>query len=198
MSSFGRATSDVIIVHQLDDLPFNRGALLNVGVRYLSMFVSIDPDPTLCFHDVDHLPINVDYGDCKKTTLLKPTEIKGKYFSPVVLCPSQLFYSVNGFSCGYWGWGYEDNDFYARVKELQLRSGSTFEVLSHPHSSLINGQIRPECMMNAQRFSTRDFSQNQTEGFSSTSNLNIKVLPKFNRGGCVNIGVDLTPLKGNC
>src|SRR5271170_2150443 len=46
----------ILIVEQTPDLPFNRGAVLNIGFTYLAPDVDY-----VCFHDVDLLPMSADY-----------------------------------------------------------------------------------------------------------------------------------------
>ena len=46
----------VVIVEQADDLPFNRGALKNIGFK-----LSFADADYVCFHDVDYVPVWADY-----------------------------------------------------------------------------------------------------------------------------------------
>ncbi|WP_420420813.1 hypothetical protein [Simkania sp.] len=57
-SAIEQATSsyEVILAEQADEAPFNKGALCNAAVK--SLEASFD---YLCFHDVDFLPVNIDY-----------------------------------------------------------------------------------------------------------------------------------------
>ena len=141
----------IAIVEQGDELFFNRGALINAGFLLLA-----HRKPThLCFHDVDCVPIKSDYSYSEYVTLLHPREAKGNWFSPVVMCPTDLFKSSNGFSNEYWGWGSEDSDFYIRTKsDLRIKKDTIYKDLWHEHSSLKNGIPRPECMKNHMRLNS--------------------------------------------
>src|SRR5574343_364132 len=183
----------VVIVEQLDKLPFNRGALLNVGVEH---FCKSDISH-LCFHDVDCFPIQGDYRYSPKVTLLKPNSVNGMLFSSVVICPVRLFKTVNGFSCGYWDWGSEDTDFYMRAgNDLEIRDWLIFGEGHHPHSSLENGITKPACLQNHARLLRQDFSVPQIEGLSTVTSLSVV---EIESSKCFNIefyhvGVDLNEI----
>ena len=49
---------DLIVVEQSDDLPFNRGKLLNIGFK-TALRKQCD---YVVFHDIDMLPVDVDYS----------------------------------------------------------------------------------------------------------------------------------------
>ena len=102
---------ELIIVEQLDTKPFNRGKLLNVGF--------IEAKKLGCnyivFHDVDMLPIDVEYAYSDKVIhlatnlLLDDGTIKDSfdsYFGGVTMFPIELFEKVNGYPNEYWGWGF--------------------------------------------------------------------------------------------
>lgn len=66
----------------------------------------------------------------------------------------KLFVKVDGFSNNYWGWGLEDDEFFARLMDggasierpPQLKSGkeSTFK---HIHSDKVNLRIQKAKLM---------------------------------------------------
>ena len=56
---------EILVVEQKDNKPFNRGKLLNVGYKE-----SGNESDYFCFHDVDMLPIKVDYSYCDRPTHL--------------------------------------------------------------------------------------------------------------------------------
>ncbi|ODM91548.1 Beta-1,4-N-acetylgalactosaminyltransferase bre-4 [Orchesella cincta] len=135
----------ILVIEQVDEKPFNRGKLLNVGFAE-----SVKNSPTHCyiFHDVDLLPENIKniYG-CTQTS--PPYECHCEFFQ---VCSFQLtnttlvfvytsnvylldykelfggavailrdhFRAVNGFSNQFFGWGGEDDDFYRRLKDKGL------------------------------------------------------------------------------
>lgn len=108
---------EIIVVEQSDEKPFNRGKLLNIGAKY-----AIDNKfDYLCFHDVDMLPVDVDYSYPEHpTSLISELEnreggIFFNYFGGITLFTTEQFKSINGYSNNYWGWGYEDTDLFYRV-----------------------------------------------------------------------------------
>jgi hypothetical protein len=117
---------EIFVIDQDNGKQFNRGMLLNIGfkeaVRRKCNYV--------VFHDVDMIPIDVDYSYSEvplhlATDVIKPDgepdkEIFDEYFGGVTMFPVKLFEKVNGYSNKYWAWGYEDTDLLFRCKELGL------------------------------------------------------------------------------
>jgi N-terminal domain of galactosyltransferase/N-terminal region of glycosyl transferase group 7 len=125
----------VLIIEQAPGLPFNRGALLNAGFRFLAPEVDY-----ICLHDVDRIPIEADYRWPEQPVMIirhglpLPPRLIDVLLSSVVLMQKQHFAAANGFSNGYWGWGYEDVDLRERLLRCGLvhahRDG-TFRSLPH-------------------------------------------------------------------
>jgi hypothetical protein len=113
---------EIIIVEQDNAKQFNRGMLLNIGFKY-SQDLKCN---YVVFHDVDMLPVDVDYSFSDvpihmATNFIlqngeKNREIFDEYFGGVTMFPSDLFKKINGYSNKYWGWGYEDSDLLFRCK----------------------------------------------------------------------------------
>jgi hypothetical protein len=113
---------EIIIVEQDNKKQFNRGMLLNIGFTY-SEKLKCD---YVVFHDVDMIPIDVDYSFSPIPLHLatnfiledgeKNREVFYEYFGGVTMFPSDLFKKINGYSNKYWGWGYEDTDLLLRCK----------------------------------------------------------------------------------
>lgn len=111
---------DIIIVEQDDATAFNRGKLLNIGaLRAKELGCDY-----IIFHDVDMLPVDVDYSYSPEPVHLATNFITGdsqvgvhfdQYFGGVTLFPLEVFEKINGFSNEYWGWGFEDDDLFFRV-----------------------------------------------------------------------------------
>jgi hypothetical protein len=128
---------ELIIVEQDSARTFNRGKLLNVGFIYAKKLKC----DYVVFHDIDMLPINVNYSYSDipihlATNLLGTGGFKrivfDEYFGGVTLFPNDYFESINGYSNNYWGWGYEDTDLLYRCvtskipldsKEIEISSG---------------------------------------------------------------------------
>jgi hypothetical protein len=113
---------EIIIVNQDDSKQFNRGMLLNIGYKYAK---SLKCDYVV-FHDVDLVPISVDYSyseypihlatskmDEKSGEISKPFD---QYFGGVTMFPIRDFKKINGYSNKYWGWGFEDDDLFLRCE----------------------------------------------------------------------------------
>ena len=115
-------------IEQTDTLPFNRGKLLNVGfLEALKKRCDY-----VVFHDVDMLPLRVDYSPSDVplhlATLFKGgnQEVFDTYFGGVTMFPIDAFKKINGYSNEYWGWGFEDDDVLLRLTEQNI--GTDFEV----------------------------------------------------------------------
>jgi len=117
---------EIIVVHQDNGRLFNRGMLLNIGFKEAE---SRNCDYVV-FHDVDMLPIDVDYSYSDKPIHLatnfeieegeKKRTIFDTYFGGVTMFPTKDFAKINGYSNKYWGWGYEDDDLLLRCKYNSL------------------------------------------------------------------------------
>jgi len=153
-----------LIVEQAPGLPFNRGALLNVGFRLLAGTVDY-----LCLHDVDRIPISADYRWPDLPTMIirhglpLPPEVIEQLLSSVVLVQAQQYVLANGFSNSYWGWGFEDVD----LRERLLRRGfahthrdGTFRSLPHLDlGSHADGTPTDDAMKNQAIFISRWFDK---------------------------------------
>lgn len=117
---------EIIVVEQLGDQDFNRGKLLNIG------FLKADElgCDYVIFHDVDMIPVEVDYS-YSSTPLHLITDLElpegtsrtlfDEYFGGVTLFPSNIFKQINGYSNEYWGWGFEDDDLLLRCQENHIQ-----------------------------------------------------------------------------
>ena len=116
---------EVIVVEQDDATAFNRAKLLNIGF--------VEAENLGCdyvvFHDVDMLPVDVDYTYRNVPTHLATNFLAGdkefglhfdQYFGGVTMFPVELFRQINGYSNEYWGWGFEDDDLFKRVQDHNL------------------------------------------------------------------------------
>ncbi|CAL8077733.1 unnamed protein product [Orchesella dallaii] len=113
----------ILVIEQVDEKPFNRGKLLNVGFAE-----SVKNSPTHCyiFHDVDLLPENIKniYGCTQHPRHMSATVNSFRYlldykelFGGAVAILRDQFKKVNGFSNQFFGWGGEDDDFYRRLMD---------------------------------------------------------------------------------
>ena len=117
----------IIIVEQDNAKLFNRGKLCNIG------FIESQKENCdyIVIHDVDMIPVDVDYSYSKVPVHLATDNIPFEsYFGGMTLFPSNIFEKINGFSNLYWGWGFEDDDLrYRCIKNdvtFQKIIGDTF------------------------------------------------------------------------
>ena len=126
---------ELIVVEQNDDLPFNRGKLLNIGFQQAIR----NQCDYVVFHDIDMLPIDVDYSYSDVPIHLATNftnsdrEIFKTYFGGITMFPIDLFKKVNGYSNEYWGWGFEDDDLLMRLTESNVFTD--FEIYEVPKES---------------------------------------------------------------
>jgi hypothetical protein len=113
---------EIIVVNQDDAKQFNRGMLLNIGF--------VEAKKLKCdyvvFHDVDMLPIDVDYSYSDIPLHLATNfeleedenkrEIFDQYFGGVTMFSVESFIKIDGYSNKYWAWGYEDTDLLLRCE----------------------------------------------------------------------------------
>lgn len=130
----------VIVVEQDDAKLFNRGMILNIGFTYAKKHKC----DYVVFHDVDMLPIDVDYSYSPRPIHMATNfafdkvgskrESFKEYFGGVTMFPTELFEQIDGYSNKYWGWGFEDDDLFHRCKvhnidldEFTLKNVTTSE-----------------------------------------------------------------------
>jgi hypothetical protein len=148
----------VFIVEQESGLPFNRGALCNIG-----FMLGRDHSDYTCFHDVDYLPVWADYSwsdtpaaivwygaETRLWSLKHPGRRLGHkledFFGGVVLTPNALFEQVNGYANTYWGWGWEDRDLKYRYQLVGIaftRRKGSFQALDHDHGGYALNDAMP-------------------------------------------------------
>lgn len=129
----------IYIIEQADDMLFNRGALINVGVAMVDA-------KYYAAHDVDLLPgVDVyqfpDSPVCLADALQRDgfrsqAELKRRYFryGGVNLFTKEQFNKIGGFPWGYFGWGQEDDAFRERTRKAGFkisRRPGLFSELAH-------------------------------------------------------------------
>jgi N-terminal region of glycosyl transferase group 7/N-terminal domain of galactosyltransferase len=160
------------VVEQADDRPFNGGALKNAGFA----LAHAEAD-TVCFHDVDYLPMWADYTPVEAPTGMITFGIDGspdatQSYGCVVAFPVDDFVRVDGYSNEYAGWGFEDSDIAMRVRRAGLRwlqRDGTFLNLPHPHHGLTpEGELNEAAQRNRARFKAKvQAGQIGNEGLST-------------------------------
>lgn len=124
---FSLPHAEFCIVEQDGEKPFNRGKLLNIG------FLETQAD-YYCFHDVDMLPLQVDYSYPVIPTQLAKSSIQTSgFFGAVTMFNKRDFMKANGFNNTYFHRA-EDNEMWFNLKRILMPYRERFGVfreLSH-------------------------------------------------------------------
>lgn len=156
------------IAEQADDLPFNKGAILNHAYTAIAGMVDY-----VCFNDVDYLPMWADYSEpslpsrivwhgLDKRPVGHGTDrvvLAQKYgLAAVALMKKWHFEACNGYSNKYWGWGYEDTDLAKRLESVGLAIGyrdGTFIALDHDSNGYTPSGESESCKRNELLYKTK-------------------------------------------
>lgn len=94
----------IVIVEQVDEKPFNRGKLLNVGYKETESFY-------YCFHDVDHLPVSVAYVCAQGVNQLAYSNIQtNNFLGAVTMYDRETFKKTEGYH----------NDYFHRAEDNEM------------------------------------------------------------------------------
>jgi hypothetical protein len=196
--SFFRRNTDIeplfVLAEQDDDLPFNRGAIVNHA--YAACAGMID---YVCFHDVDYMPMWADYTEpnlpsrivwygMDKRPVGHGTDravIAQRYgLAAVAVMRKWHFEACNGYSNTYWGWGYEDTDLAKRLESVGIPLGykdGTFIALDHDSNGYdANGESEAS-KANAERFKHRVYPD-MVDGLSTLGATVVSIQQHIARG----------------
>lgn len=116
----------LFIVEQNDSKAFNRGKLFNIGFTEAN---KLDQFCCFIFHDIDLLPFNQkqlylcsEYPRhmCSALDKFRYVLLYPELFGGVVAITKDYYQLVNGYSNQFEGWGGEDDQFFARLKDKNL------------------------------------------------------------------------------
>lgn len=134
----------IVVVEQVEGKPFNRGKLINVG------YLETKP-PFFVAHDVDMLPVKVDYSPRPGIKQLVSSVIqKVDYLGGVTMFCSKVFEKIGGFNNEYYHRA-EDNEIAFNLQQLKivpLRLYGKFKQLPHLRTG---PEFIPELWEKAQR-----------------------------------------------
>jgi hypothetical protein len=107
----------IIIVEQIGERAFNRGALLNVGFLEVNKILKNTDTVIYVAHDIDMLPVD----NSILYTYMKPNSIVHLYgpehsLGGICSFNKSTYEKINGFPNNYWGWGREDVCILERAK----------------------------------------------------------------------------------
>jgi len=196
--SFFRRNTEIeplfVLAEQVDDLPFNRGAIVNHA--YAACAGMID---YVCFHDVDYMPMWADYTEpnlpsrivwygMDKRPVGHGTDravCAQRYgLAAVAVMRKWHFEACNGYSNTYWGWGYEDTDLAKRLESVGIPLGykdGTFIALDHDSNGYdANGESEAS-KANAERFKHRVYPD-MVDGLSTLGATVVSIQQHIARG----------------
>ncbi len=173
MEDYPRESWEYFFSHQVDQRPFNRGAMKNIGFLAIkSKYPEHYQNITLVFNDVDILPYDKNVFSYDTSMGV----IKHFYGYDFALggCFSIKagdFERLNGFP-NYWAWGQEDNCIQHRAMKLgmPIDRSNFFKIGDHNVLQLFDGLGRTIMRGDIER--TR--MDNGTDGVRSIRNLNIE------------------------
>lgn len=126
----------IVIVEQNNDLPFNRGWLLNVGFH-------LAVSDQVVFHDVDMIAVNgiQHYKKPVNKVAQLATHVEQfgyrmpfpEYLGGVTKYDASFFSDIDGYSNDFSGWGGEDNEMYDNVTRHAVIEYRNCWHISLPH-----------------------------------------------------------------
>lgn len=169
----------IMIIHQKDNRPFNRGAMRNIGyLIHKKENMESYMEDTIIFNDVDTVPYKKDYlnyqvneGEVKHYYGMKET------LGGIVSMKPKEFEKINGYP-NFWTWGGEDNMLLERVKKnnIKINRDQFHYYLNNNIIQLNHGNKRILALKNI-------IDMREENGLSTLSNL------KYNYNGDV---IDIT------
>lgn len=113
---------EIVISHQTDNRPFNRGAVKNIGFLYVKNKYPDDyKNFTFVFNDLDTMPAYKNTFDYKTEKGVIKHFYGFQYaLGGIVSINGEDFEKINGYP-NYWSWSLEDNCLQARATKMGLK-----------------------------------------------------------------------------
>ncbi len=111
---------EILVVEQADGKPFNRGKVLNIGVK------ESDYDSYLYTHDVDvhphrHTIYNIYNKEIDEKGIMGIYTSKHDTLGGIIKFKKKTFEVINGFPNNFWGWGMEDKALQNRAEFMEIK-----------------------------------------------------------------------------
>ncbi|KFM80764.1 Beta-1,4-N-acetylgalactosaminyltransferase bre-4, partial [Stegodyphus mimosarum] len=158
----------VYVVEQFGNDTFNKGVLMNAGVRealkdsdfHCFVFHDVDmiPEDDRNMYTCPFMPRHMSVAVDKFNYTLPYTMLVGGVFAIKL----EHFLMVNGYSNLYWGWGGEDDDMAYRIKYRKLEiirppeTLARYSMIKHDHRPESPNAIRTALLRMAKKRSSRD------------------------------------------
>jgi len=141
---FGHNNWEVLVIHQIDNRLFNKGALVNSGYKicYKKYGTALN-NMKLTMNDVDIYPrtANIFSYYIKDNELYHPYGEHNHSLSPILGCFFTMYFKdykkVNGIP-NYWGWGNEDVCFARRCEAFGIHINEEPKIERRSNSNIID------------------------------------------------------------
>ena len=177
----------IFYIHQMDNRPFNRGAMKNIGFLMVRQTYPDDyAGITLVFNDVDTTP---NYRETIPSYETTAGVVKHFYGFPhalggIVSILAGDFERINGFP-NYWAWGFEDNMLNKRVLAANMTvDRSTF----YPNTDVNNiQQMRAGAMRTVNSAEFDRYARNVDEGINTIRQLYYQLNEQATISGVIDV-----------
>lgn len=167
---------EIVLTHQCDTRPFNRGAMKNTGFLYLKRFYPNDyKNITIVFNDIDVMSWYKGQFDYKTV----PGEVKHLYgyawaLGGIVAINAGDFERINGFP-NIWTWGLEDNILEKRCLRNGIKINRDNQVLINEENKNIINLHHGTVRMLSDYIGPKYSMDNGTDGIRSLYNMKLDV-----------------------